>query len=202
MSIRIKEHIFSEQLQVTKAERQALKNQNSFVLWFTGLSGSGKSTIAKHLHQLLTTEGVHSYMLDGDNIRLGINSDLDFTDEGREENIRRISEISKLFIDAGEIVISSFISPFIADREQARKIIGEENFIEVFINTPLEVCEQRDVKGLYKKARSGEINNFTGIDSLYEQPSRPDIEVFTTESNVPDCVNHIYQTIKSRIRFE
>jgi len=161
------------------------------LIWFTGLSGSGKSTLANELEKYLFNKGFNTYILDGDNIRSGLNGDLDFSDESRKENIRRISEVSKLFIDAGLIVLTAFISPFKEDRAQAKKLVGEENFIEVFVNCPLEICEKRDVKGLYAKARQGLIKNFTGIDSPFEEPENPDIEVNTDQMSLDDSLNMI-----------
>jgi adenylylsulfate kinase len=193
-------NLFKQDTKVTLEQRRVLKGHNSFVVWFTGLSGSGKSTIASEVYQSLIQEGIHSYLLDGDNIRLGINSDLDFSDEGRKENIRRIAEVAKLFVDAGEVVLTSFISPFIEDRASAREIIGHNNFIEVFINCPLEECEKRDVKGLYAKARSGEIKSFTGIDSPYEEPTNPDIVVFSAENSIKECAEEIIKHIKNKLK--
>ncbi len=154
----------------------------------TGLSGSGKSTIANALQNELFQKGYQVYVLDGDNVRGGLNKDLDFSDEGRIENIRRISEVAKLFADAGFVVITAFISPFQSDREQAKNIIGSEYFCEVFVDTPLEICEQRDVKGLYKKARAGEIPYFTGIGSAFEKPEKPDVQLKTQKMEVTECV--------------
>lgn len=160
---------------VDKARRADSLGQKPLVLWFTGLSGSGKSTIANLLEQKLTAQDKHTYLLDGDNIRHGLCGDLGFSAQDRVENIRRISEVSKLFVDAGMIVITAFISPFRADRDFCRSLLDEGEFVEVFVDTPIEVCEQRDPKGLYKKARSGDIKDFTGIDSDYEVPNNPEI---------------------------
>lgn len=162
---------------VNQKDRNKLNGHKSLVIWMSGLSGSGKSTLAGDVEQALWEKGIRTYILDGDNIRTGLNNDLDFSDSGRQENIRRISEVAGLMADAGMVVISAFISPFKSDREKAKAIIGNEQFVEVFVNTPLEVCEQRDPKGLYKKARKGEIANFTGISSTFEAPENPDIEV-------------------------
>lgn len=162
-------------------------NQKATVLWFTGLSGSGKSTIAIALEKELYAMGYHCYLLDGDNVRTGLCDNLGFSEEDRSENIRRIAEISKLFVDAGTICINAFVSPTIEMRQMARQIIGAENFVEVYINTPLEVCEQRDVKGLYKKARAGEIKNFTGIDAPYEAPLQPNVEIETIKQSVENA---------------
>ena len=181
---------------ITVTERTAIKNHQPAVLWFTGLSGSGKSTIANAVEVALCQEyGVHTYLLDGDNIRTGLNQDLTFSDEDRKENIRRIGEVCKLFVDAGIIVLTAFISPFIEDREQVRKLLPKGKFIEVYIDCPLEVCEQRDPKGLYKKARNGEIKNFTGIDSAYQAPLSPEIIVQSGDLSVEDCAAKIIVTL-------
>ncbi len=164
---------------VTKEGRAILKRQRPCILWFTGLSGSGKSTIANAVEEMLFGLGKHTYLLDGDNIRHGLNSDLGFDEAARVENIRRIGEVAKLFVDSGLIVLTAFISPFRKDREQVRRMVEEGEFIEIFVDTPLEICEQRDPKGLYKKARAGEIGNFTGIDSPYEAPEKPEIDLKT-----------------------
>ncbi len=169
---------------ITKKDREKIKKgQKGCVLWFTGLSGCGKSTIANEVEYILNQKGFHTYLLDGDNIREGINKDLNFSKEDRKENIRRISEIAKLFTDAGIITITAFISPFTEDRKSAKSIIGEENFIEIFIDTPIEICIKRDPKGLYKKALDGEIKDFTGIDSPYEAPTNPDIHIKTDKES-------------------
>lgn len=187
----MKDNLFTQDTRVSRAQREKLLGNDSKVLWFTGLSGSGKSTIASLVQEQLYLSGRHCYMLDGDNIRLGLNQDLDFTDEGRVENIRRIAEVAKLFVDSGTITICSFISPFELDRENAKNIIQEDNFIEIYVKCSLMECEKRDVKGLYKKARAGEIPNFTGIDSPYEEPKNPSIKIDTTSTSIEDCVNHI-----------
>jgi adenylylsulfate kinase len=174
---------------LSRAEREEKYGQKSIALWFTGLSGSGKSTIAIALERKLFGMGYSVQLLDGDNIRSGINSNLGFAKEDRSENIRRISEVSKLFVQAGMISINCFISPTIEMREMARDIIGENDFKEVYINTPLEVCEARDVKGLYAKARKGEIKNFTGIDAPYEEPVNPDFIIMTENKTVEECVD-------------
>jgi len=162
---------------ITKKSRAALLQQRPCVLWFTGLSGSGKSTIANALESKLFNNGNFTYLLDGDNVRHGLNKDLGFDDKSRVENIRRVGEVAKLFVDSGLIVLSAFISPFQSDRKLVKELMGDKEFIEVFIDTPLEVCESRDPKGLYKKARAGEIKDFTGIDSPYEAPVHPDIHI-------------------------
>ena len=180
--------------------REQAMNQYAKLIWFTGLSGSGKSTLAVQLEAHLHAKGYKTYLLDGDNIRVGINKDLSFTDEGRVENIRRIGEVSKLFLDAGVIVLSAFISPFNADREQVKKIVGEGNYLEIFVDTPLEVCEQRDVKGLYKKARAGEVKNFTGIDSPYEAPETPDLTIETTKLSIEESATLLLNFIIPKIK--
>lgn len=176
---------------VTRAERAKNKNQNPCLLWFTGLSGSGKSTIANALDVALHERGYHTFLLDGDNVRHGLCKDLGFSDADRVENIRRIGEVSKLFADAGLIVLSAFISPFISDRRLVRKLFPAGEFIEVFMDTPLATCEDRDPKGLYRKARSGEIPHFTGIDSPYEAPPHPEIRLDTSVLSVDECVDRL-----------
>lgn len=195
-------NLYPIQTKVDAAKRQILLDQNPLLIWFTGLSGSGKSTLAVQLEAMLYDYGYKTYLLDGDNIRTGLNRDLTFTDEGRVENIRRIGEVGKLMLDAGLVVLSAFISPFEADRNQVKKIVGAENYFEVFVDTPLEICEQRDVKGLYKKARAGEVKNFTGIDSPYETPKHPDIRIETDKISIEDAVDKLFESIKSRITFK
>jgi adenylylsulfate kinase len=184
--------------QVSAKQRAQQKNQRPCLLWYTGLSGSGKSTIANAVDQQLFQLGNHSYLLDGDNVRHGLNGDLGFTDTDRIENIRRISEVGKLFVDAGLIVSTAFISPFGADRDTARKMFEQGLFIEVFVDTPLAVCESRDPKGLYKKARSGEIKHFTGIDSAYEAPQQPQLVVKTAEHDVQACASQVIDYLKQQ----
>ena len=169
---------------VTREERAAVKGQRPAILWFTGLSGAGKSTIANVVESRLHELGRHTYLLDGDNVRHGLNKDLGFSDEDRVENIRRIGEVAKLFVDAGMIVMTAFISPFRGDRELVRKLVDDGEFIEVFVDVPLAVAEERDPKGLYRKARAGEIRNFTGIDSPYEEPERPELVLDTATQSV------------------
>jgi adenylylsulfate kinase len=177
--------------QVSKTQRADIKKQKACLLWYTGLSGSGKSTIANAVDALLFQRHCHSYLLDGDNVRHGLNGDLGFSDEERVENIRRISEVAKLFVDAGLIVSTAFISPFAADRAMAANKLENGEFIEVFIDTPIAVCEQRDPKGLYKKARAGEIKDFTGIDSTYEAPENPAIHIDTANKSIEQCAQQV-----------
>ena len=183
---------------ITRAERSVNKNQKPCLLWFTGLSGSGKSTIANALDVALHKRGYHTFLLDGDNVRHGLCSDLGFSDDDREENIRRVGEVCKLFADAGLIVMSAFISPFTSDRRMVRKLFPAGEFIEVFMDTPLETCEERDPKGLYRKARSGEIKHFTGIDSPYEIPSHPELRLDTSTMSVEACVETLIAYLLER----
>lgn len=162
---------------VTQAQREALHQHRGAVLWFTGLSGSGKSTVAGALEAALHARGVSTYLLDGDNIRHGLCRDLGFSEDDRKENIRRVGEVAKLMVDAGLVVLTAFISPYRAERQHVRELIGERYFYEIFVDTPLEICEARDPKGLYKKARAGELPNFTGIDSAYESPVDPELRL-------------------------
>jgi len=173
------ENTFQQHYKLSKKERQRLHKHPSFLIWFTGLSGSGKSTLANLVELELHKLGHSTYTLDGDNIRRGINKNLTFSAEDRTENIRRISEIAHLMIDAGIITLGAFISPYLKDRENIKKTVGASNFIEIYVNTSLEECERRDVKGLYKKARAGEIQNMTGISAPYEAPTQPDLEIAT-----------------------
>ena len=184
---------------ISRVEREKKLNQRSKVLWLTGLSGSGKSTIAIGLERLLFKKEYFAQVIDGDNIRNGLNNNLGFSQADRTENIRRISEVAKLYLNSGIITICSFISPTIEIRNLAKQIIGAESFIEIFINTPLSVCEARDVKGLYKKARAGEIINFTGIDSPYEHPIYPDLKVDTENMSVQESVDQIFNFIQPQI---
>lgn len=195
MSTNIVPHIYK----ISREDRQRINGHNSFLVFLTGLSGSGKSTIANALEELLHKNKIHTYTLDGDNIRNGINKNLSFSPEDRTENIRRISEISKLFVDAGLVVLAAFVAPYEKDRNAIKKTVGEENYIEVFVNTSLEVCEQRDVKGLYAKARRGEISNMTGVSAPYEAPKAPDVEV-TEKNSIEESVEIIYQAIKNNLK--
>lgn len=183
------------QHQINKASRAAQKQQKPAVIWLTGLSGSGKSTIANLLEQKLVAEGRHTYLLDGDNVRHGLCGDLGFSDKDRVENIRRISEVAKLFVDAGTVVITAFISPFRADRDFCRQILDDNEFVEVFVDTPLAVCEQRDPKGLYKKARAGDIPHFTGIDSAYETPNAPEIHLAYRDESAENTALRLYEAL-------
>lgn len=192
-----RKHITWHNHQVKKPHRAAQKNQKPCVLWFTGLSGSGKSTIAGALEARLYELGCHTYLLDGDNVRYGLNKDLGFSDEDRAENIRRIGEMSALFVDAGLIVLSAFISPFRSDREAVRSLVAEGEFIEVFMDTPLAECEKRDPKGLYAKMRKGEIKQFTGVDSIYEPPVSPEVAVKTTMT-IEESVDMIISALVER----
>lgn len=183
---------------VSHDDHVQLNGHKAAVLWFTGLSGSGKSTVANAVDLMLYQQGVKTYVLDGDNVRHSLNGDLGFSDVDRVENIRRVSEVAKLFADAGLLVSTAFISPFISDREMVRGLLPDKQFIEVFIDTPLAVCESRDPKGLYKKARAGEIKNFTGIDSAYEAPTQPEVHVKTAEKSIQDCALQVIEYLKSQ----
>jgi len=191
--------VFDELLQRGDKERQL--KQRSKTIWMTGLSGSGKTTIATGLEKLLYNAGYVTQVLDGDNIRTGINNNLGFSNEDRLENIRRIAEVSKLFVDAGVITINCFVSPTNAIRQQAKDIIGEDSFIEVFVDTPLEVCEERDTKGLYKKARAGEIDNFTGISAPFEAPETPAVRLLTDGQTIEACVQDLFNQIEPHIKY-
>ena len=190
-ALRRSSNISWHEMSINKKTRSELNSQKPCVVWFTGLSGSGKSTIANILEQKLHTAGKRTYLLDGDNVRHGLNKDLGFTDTDRVENIRRVAEVSKLMVDAGLITLVSFISPFKSERQMAKDLLSSDEFFEIFVNTPLEECEKRDPKGLYKKARAGELKNFTGIDSLYEEPENPDLILDTTSSNAEELTDQI-----------
>jgi adenylylsulfate kinase len=191
----LKEHHFT----IDRSKRSDLNNHRSFLVWFTGLSGSGKSTLANLIESKLHSEGFHTFLLDGDNIRLGLNKDLGFTKNDRSENLRRIGEVGKLMVDAGLITIAAFISPFEQDRKMVREILGKDNYIEIFVSTPLEECIRRDVKGLYKRALNGEIPHFTGVSSPYEVPSRSDLKIDTTNQSFENCLEKIYQLIQQHL---
>lgn len=181
---------------VTKEERQKLNQHKSAVLWFTGLSGSGKSTLSVELEKELHAQGVHTYRLDGDNVRHGLNNNLGFSPEDRTENIRRIGEVGKLMVDAGLITLTAFISPYREDRDNVREILDEKEFIEVYVKCSVEACEARDPKGLYKKARAGEIKGFTGIDAPYEEPENPELTIETDKQPLKECVQAIIDHLK------
>ncbi|MEO5642452.1 MAG: adenylyl-sulfate kinase [Bacteroidia bacterium] len=187
---------------VQREDRERLLEQKAKVFWLTGLSGSGKSTLAAGLQRALHAQGKLIYVLDGDNVRSGINKNLGFSEEDRTENIRRIAEAAKLFIDAGIITVCSFVSPTNQLRALAKNIIGEDDFLEVFINAPLETCEERDVKGLYAKARKGEIKDFTGVTAPFEVPACPDLELKTNALNEDDCVQTLLTFVNRNVRFE
>jgi bifunctional enzyme CysN/CysC len=194
--------VFWQPTRVTHEQRANQKAQRPCILWFTGLSGAGKSTIANAVEQTLFLRGHHSYLLDGDNIRHGLNKDLDFSDEGRIENVRRIGEVAKLFVDAGLIVVTAFISPFRSDRRLVRDLVQAGEFVEVYVSTPLEVCEQRDPKGLYVKAREGKIRNFTGVTSPYEAPEAPEIVIDSSKLSVPECVDKVIRYLEAQGRLK
>jgi adenylylsulfate kinase len=200
----MKKNITPHKYQVSVYDRRKLNNHNSFLLWFTGLSGSGKSTIANAVEYELHKQGLKTYSLDGDNIRKGLNSDLTFSPQDRTENIRRIAETANLLIDAGMVVLAAFVSPYKKDRDNIKNIVKDVNFIEIYINTSIEECERRDVKGLYQKARAGEIKNMTGISSPYEAPENPDIEIHTETVSLVKAVEKIidYITPKLKLNYE
>lgn len=189
-------NITYQDFSVSKTIRNTMYGHPSFVIWFTGLSGSGKSTLASALEERLVRQKIHTFLLDGDNIRHGLNKDLNFTPEGRHENLRRIAEVARLFVEAGTVTLASFISPTHIDRQHVKDIIGAESFIEVYVNTSLVECERRDVKGLYKKARKGEISNFTGISAPYEAPVKPDFIAETEKYNVDQIVDQLMTFLK------
>ena len=196
----MKQNIIKHNYSVTRQDREKGNKHNSFLIWFTGLSGSGKSTIANALEYKLYKKGYKTYALDGDNIRKGINSDLTFSPEDRTENIRRIAEVANLMIDAGQIVVAAFVSPYKKDRNNIKDIVGNGNFVEIFVNTSIEECEKRDVKGLYEKARKGEIKDFTGVNAPYESPENPDVEVITDDNTIEESVELIYKEIQEKLR--
>jgi adenylylsulfate kinase len=193
------EHIKKQDYTINRQDRALINKHKPCLIWFTGLSGSGKSTIANLLEKELYKQHIHTYSLDGDNLRRGLNKDLLFSKEDRIENLRRTAEVGKLLVDAGLVVIAAFISPYNKIREDIKAIVGSDYYIEVFVNTPLEVCEQRDVKGLYKKARAGEIKNFTGISSPFETPANPTIEIQTVNESPQEAVAKILAILKSKL---
>ncbi|MCQ6274875.1 adenylyl-sulfate kinase [Bacillus sp. V3B] len=190
------QHIFPHLFNVKKKDRQELHGHKSFILWFTGLSGSGKSTIANLVEKKLHEMGISTYILDGDILREGLNRDLGFNSEDRKENLRRIGEIAKLFVDGGIVTLATFISPYASDRKEVRKKVGQGEFIEIYVKCSLEECENRDPKGLYKKARQGEISNFTGVSAPYEEPEKPEIIIETNLYSANECVDKIINYIK------
>jgi bifunctional enzyme CysN/CysC len=197
-ALRRSSNISWHEMSINKKTRSELNSQTPCVVWFTGLSGSGKSTIANILEQKLHAIGKRTYLLDGDNVRHGLNKDLGFTDTDRVENIRRVAEVSKLMVDAGLITLVSFISPFKSERQMARNLLSSDEFFEIFVNTSLEECEKRDPKGLYKKARAGELKNFTGIDSSYEEPENPDLILNTSSGNAEQLTDQIINFLKDK----
>ncbi len=183
---------------ITKEDRHNMNGHKSAILWYTGLSGAGKSTLANKVEEKLFEKGFHTYVLDGDNIRHGLNKGLGFSTEDRKENIRRIGEVAKLFVDAGAFVSTAFISPYREDREMVRKLLPENEFIEIYVYAPLEVCEQRDPKGLYKKARAGEIKHFTGIDDPYEAPENAELVINTAEKDLEACAADVVKYLEQK----
>jgi len=193
------ENIIPHSHAISQADRIKKLGYKPLLIWFVGMSGSGKSTLASALEEKLFADGLNTYILDGDNIRSGLNKDLDFSDDSRKENIRRIAEVSKLFVDAGTVVLTAFITPFSEEREKVRQLVGSDNYLEVFVDCPLEECEKRDVKGLYAKARRGEIKNFTGIDSPFEKPLDADVIVESHKVTIAEGVEAIYKIVKEKI---
>ena len=191
-------HTVTQNFKTTKSQRELLHGHKAYLLWFTGLSGSGKSTLANLVEIELHKKGISTYILDGDNIRQGINKDLGFAPQDRSENIRRIAEISNLMLDAGVVTLAAFVSPYSKDREAVKQIVGPDNFIEIFVNTSLEQCVRRDVKGLYKKARAGEIKNMTGISAPYQAPINPDVEVVTDDQTIQESIAIIMQFLNTK----
>lgn len=192
------ENIVWHEQKLTKEQRAHIKKQKPCILWFTGLSGSGKSTIANAVEERLYELKKHTYLLDGDNVRHGLNADLGFDDVSRKENIRRVGEVAKLFVDAGLIVLTAFISPFQKERDFVRSLVKEGEFVEIFVDTPLEVCEKRDPKGLYQKARNGEIADFTGISSPYEQPKKAEIVLQNDTIEIEDAVESVMEYLEKK----
>ncbi|MDP9740815.1 UNVERIFIED_ORG: adenylylsulfate kinase [Bacillus sp. B2I3] len=190
------EYIHHHSFAITIEHRQALHGHKSLILWFTGLSGSGKSTIANMVEGRLHEKGISTYILDGDNLRNGLNEDLGFSSEDRKENIRRIGQVAKIFVNSGIVVLATFISPYISDREAVRKKVQLGEFLEIYVKCPLEACEKRDSKGLYKKARIGEITQFTGVSAPYEEPVNPEIIIETSQYSIEECVQQIMNFLK------
>ena len=196
----MQKNVIPHKFSITQEERSKIKRHGAFLLWFTGLSGSGKSTIANAVEHALHQKKIHTYTLDGDNVRKGLNNNLSFSPEDRTENIRRIAEVANLMIDAGLVVLAAFVSPYEKDRKNIMNIVGSTNYVEIFIDTPIEECERRDVKGLYAKARSGEIKDFTGISAPYESPKNPDIRIDTTSMSVEESAEAILKNIKEKLK--
>lgn len=198
----MKENIISHSYQISQQDRKEANQHNAFLIWFTGLSGSGKSTIANVVEQKLFKLGIKTYSLDGDNIRKGINNDLTFSPEDRTENIRRIAEVANLMIDSGLVVLAAFVSPYKKDRDNLKNIVKDVNFVEIYVNTSIEECERRDVKGLYKKAREGKIKNMTGISAPYEAPENPNIEIKTENESIEDAAQRIVDYITPKLKLK
>jgi adenylylsulfate kinase len=196
----MKKNIIPQALSISKAERRKLNKHNSFLILLTGFSGSGKSTIADALDVHFYEQGIRTVVLDGDNLRNGLNKDLNFSPDSRSENLRRVGEVSKLFVDTGILTIASFVAPYAKDRDNIKNIVGRENYFEIFVSTSIEECERRDVKGLYKKVRNGEIKNFTGIDAPYENPTDPDMEIDTEDKDILGIVEAIALKLKDKIK--
>ena len=193
-------HTVTQNYKITKIQRELLHGHKAYLLWFTGLSGSGKSTLANLVEMELHKKGLSTYILDGDNVRQGINKDLSFSHQDRSENIRRIAEISTLMLDAGVLTLAAFVSPYIKDRDAVKQIVGQDNVLEIYVNTSLAACERRDVKGLYKKARAGEIKNMTGISAPYQAPLNPDLEVITDGQPIEKSVKTILEFINKKLK--
>ena len=193
-------NIVRQEYQISSTQRALHMGHKPLLIWFTGLSGSGKSTLANAVEQKLYAAGIKTYTLDGDNVRHGLNKDLGFGPEARTENIRRIAEVANLMLDAGLVVLSAFVSPYLKDRQSIKEVVGSEGFMEVFVDTPLEVCEARDVKGLYAKARAGQISEFTGISAPYQAPERPDFRVDTSVTGLDDSASMLTELILKRIK--
>lgn len=193
-------NITPHEYQISKKDREKLMGHKPMLLWFTGLSGSGKSTIANVVEQRLHSQGIKTYVLDGDNIRNGINRNLTFSPEDREENNRRVGEVAKLMVDAGLVVLAAFVSPYKKGRDNIRKMLNDANFVEIFVNASLEECQKRDVKGLYEKARKGEIMDMTGVSAPYEAPDNPEIEIVTEEMNVEEAVQKILEYVRPLLK--
>ena len=198
----MQENIIPHQFNVTQKQRSNLKKHNAFLLWFTGLSGSGKSTIANAVENELYNRGIHTYILDGDNVRKGLNNNLTFSPEDRTENIRRIAEVANLMIDAGLVVLAAFVSPYKKDREMIKNTVKGINFVEIFVDTSVEECERRDIKGLYAKARKGLIKDFTGVNAPYEAPENPDVQIDTTQVSVTEAVEIILKKIEPKLELK